>query len=574
MTRTMRDPRRWSLILALLLSLPFLDKAYHIDDANFLHLAEQAQQSPLGLYHAAINWGGSAERAFDVLSNPPGVAWWLALVRKLGGSAEWLAHLSLWPFLAMTLEGMRRLAQRFLPEPEAWGDWPALLLLFSPALFLASQTMMPELPLVGCYALGLALTLEGYATHALRTVICGSLLAGAAALFRYSGLTVLPLLLLYGVLFRPARRLWWLSLLLVALPSVLWAALSTVEYGRPHLLAMVGFQTEHAEASFGLHKGLYQLTSLGLALVLPGLGVLLGVLFGALFGVSWGGVQQRTRRVWGLGGLALGGLGGLTVALHTGVPTFSCLLLVLGMGLGGAVLGWALEALRPGVRGGRWRRLLTGRGGQDAELCFLACWLLGVLLFNQSLRFASVRYLLPGAVPALLLVLRRGTWASHPLWLAWACRLGGGLGLLVSLALASADQQLANAYRAGVERLPPLEGTRYFVGHWGMQYYLERAGALPLSEREPPLLKPGDQLVSAGHPWPQQPEHLPPRRVLGRWPVTPWPGLWTVSLEGRGCFYAFLLAPGPTPAYLPFAWGSGELDALVLEEVVAQEVQK
>lgn len=566
MTLTMQKPRRWSLILALLLSLPFLDKAYHIDDANFLHLAEQAQRSPLGLYHASINWGGSAERAFDVLSNPPGVAWLLALVRKLGGSAEWLAHLSFWPFLAMTLEGMRRLAQRFLPEPETWGDWPAVLWGVSPALLLASQTVMPELPLVGCYTLGLALTLEGYATHSSRTVWCGSLLAGMAALFRYSGLTVLPLLLLYGVLFRPARTLWWRSLLLVALPSLLWAALSMVEYGRPHLMAMVGFQTEHAEASFGLHKGLYQLTSVGLALVLPGLGVVL-----------LGGLQQRTRRVWGLGGLgglALGGLGGLTVALHTGVPFFSCLLLVLGMGLGGAVVGWALEALRPGVRGGRWRRLLTGRGGQDAELCFLACWLLGIFVFNQSLRFASVRYLLLAGVPALLLVLRRGAWAAQPVWLAWACRVGGGLGLLVSLALASADQQLANGYRAVVERLPPVEGTRYFVGHWGMQYYLERAGALALSEREPPVLKPGDQLVSAGHPWPQQPESLPVRRELGRWAVTPSPGLWTVALEGRGCFYAFLLAPGPTPVYLPFAWGSGELDALVLEEVVAQEVKK
>ena len=57
--------------------LPFLGKPVHIDDANFLRLAEGAQEDFWRPHDVLINWQGETERAFDVLSNPPGIAWWL-----------------------------------------------------------------------------------------------------------------------------------------------------------------------------------------------------------------------------------------------------------------------------------------------------------------------------------------------------------------------------------------------------------------------------------------------------------------------------------------------------------------
>ena len=78
--KTLRNWIPYLLVLGCL--LPFLNKEIHIDDANFLRLAEGAREASLvdcltqgvcvGPHDVHINWQGTTEPAFDVLSNPAG----------------------------------------------------------------------------------------------------------------------------------------------------------------------------------------------------------------------------------------------------------------------------------------------------------------------------------------------------------------------------------------------------------------------------------------------------------------------------------------------------------------------
>lgn len=629
------------LVLAFLLSLPFLNRPFHIDDPNFLAMARHAWPHPLKLYDFTLNWGGVPERAFDILSNPPMTPWLLALLHALGGEQEWVYHLGFLPFLLGALWGMARLAHRFAP-PEASATHPALMMLrspmflalASPALLVSSHSVMPDVPMLCCMSLGLALTIEGLDEGRAGRSFLGGLLAGFSALFRYSGVLVLPLILLYGLLrwnHRPpeqaghGRRLL-LALLGALLPSLLWAWASYETYGQVHMLAMAAFQAGSGRAVTGeetglslqlfplLHKGLYQLSTLGLAIGGPAL---------LLFRME--GARGRLAR-WGAGlGAGLWGLcQGLSVlspdALGTEgllfslkplveMPLMSRLLLLLGFTGAGVLLGLSLRGLwehtqfalqplrsaRSARSGERWAasldrfvRRLVQPDAASADQLFLGLWVLGVLLFNERLLFASVRYLLPLLPPAVLLLSRAGRGQhQHPDGLSpdperrGLERLPGrlkwmlaGLLLTPALAVGLSDLQQANAYRDAAQRFgaaPPVDktlpaGQTWFTGHWGFQHYLEEQGARALDEAHGGPTS-GDHLLVPLYAWPQE----VPTTIRGvpstvKTYSSPW-SLRPCTLAGKGSFYSFVLAPNATPVLLPFAFASDPLEAITVWRV-------
>ena len=159
--------------LVLLLVLPFVDKPVHVDDANFLRLAEGAARDPWRPHNVTINWLWTTQRAFDVLSNPPGIAWWLA---PLNGSPTWVKHLWMLPWLALALWGCHRLGTVFADD----GLSALLVLGTSPVVVLSAQSLTPDLPLFACVTAGVA----GFLSSPRRAWVW-ALLAGSAALFRY-----------------------------------------------------------------------------------------------------------------------------------------------------------------------------------------------------------------------------------------------------------------------------------------------------------------------------------------------------------------------------------------------------
>jgi hypothetical protein len=133
------------------------------------------------------------------------------------------------------------------------------------------------------------------------------------------------------------------------------------------------------------------------------------------------------------------------------------------------------------------------RARRDRDTRFLLAWIAIFFACALAVFFAgAARYLLPMAAPVALLTSR-----LRPRWLA----LGFAAQMALSLGLAAANWQHWDAYRQFARQLAaPTEGHRVWVdGEWGLRYYLESQGALPLLRTQ--KLRAGDVVVSSqlGH---------------------------------------------------------------------------
>jgi hypothetical protein len=137
---------------------------------------------------------------------------------------------------------------------------------------------------------------------------------------------------------------------------------------------------------------------------------------------------------------------------------------------------------------------------------------------SRRLFFAgSARYLLPMAAPVALLASR-----LRPRWLA----LGFAAQLALSLALATVNYQHWDGYRRFARQIrAATAGHRVYIdGEWGLRYYLEADGGLPLERGQ--VLRAGDIVVSSqlaypiGSPRPPRPSRaghsrLAPLQLIG-----------------------------------------------------------
>jgi len=134
-----------------------------------------------------------------------------------------------------------------------------------------------------------------------------------------------------------------------------------------------------------------------------------------------------------------------------------------------------------------WRR--AQRAPREPDTLFLLAWI-GIFFAGALAIFfaGSARYLLPMAAPVALLAS-----CLRPKWLA----VGFAIQLALGLGLAVVNYQHWDGYRQFAQSLRgPAAGHRVWVdGEWGLRYYLESDGALPLMKTQ--RLRPGDIVVSS-----------------------------------------------------------------------------
>ena len=119
-----RRSGRWRVIApafltlaALILLLPFLDKAFHIDDPLFVWIAKHIQSHPADPYGFRVNWGIESTGVWSETQNPPLGSYYMALAALLVGWSEKALHLVfLIPTIAAVL-GTYALAQRMCRHP-------------------------------------------------------------------------------------------------------------------------------------------------------------------------------------------------------------------------------------------------------------------------------------------------------------------------------------------------------------------------------------------------------------------------------------------------------------------------
>ncbi|MBI3552512.1 MAG: hypothetical protein HY077_08330 [Elusimicrobia bacterium] len=224
----------------VLCALPFLGKAFHLDEVEFLLVARQILKDPWHPLSFTLSWYLCPKPASSAFIHSTLVPYILAAAERLTGGSEITMRLACLPFDIVAALALHRLARRFLDKPL----WPVLVILACPGWLLCVSPLMAE-------KWTMALSLSALCLVAERRIGLGAVLLGLAVIAKHTAAVFLApaaaLLYLNGV--KPRRMALWLAAALA--PALIDALL--LEPGRLAAVAAVDLPLRMAEAG-GVHR--------------------------------------------------------------------------------------------------------------------------------------------------------------------------------------------------------------------------------------------------------------------------------------------------------------------------------
>jgi len=521
--------------------LPFCGRAFHVDDTLFVWAAKHIAKQPTNPYGFDLIWVTGRVPMSEVTQNPPLASYYASLTGTVAGWSEHALHVAFLVPAVIVVLGTFRLAQRFTDSPLL----AALAALLTPGFIVSALSVMCDVTMLAMWMLAAVFWIEGEDDDKPAYLVISGFLVGVAALTKYFGAALIPLLLMYSIMKRrqASRRLLILLIPIVLLAMYqIWTA-SLYEEG---LLSRA--------ASFAqVQRQSFQISSLASTLVAASFtgGCALTVLFFSLIlwskkfllacGTLSAGASALILSGWTGLGLQMGGPSALEARREHWILIGGQLALYI---LGGiATLALAVTDF--------WRH-------RDGHSLFLMLWVVGTFIFAAFFNWTvNARSILP-LIPATGILLARRI-GHLP---AWPNRRTVQVGavLLVSAAIslwvAAGDTKLANTTRLAATKICDIaareHSTLHFTGHWGFQYYMEACAAEPVDSSEP--IQPGDLVAVPDNN--TDTGHVPPERVAStdimefRIPT----GATTINAQEGAGFYSAAWGP------LPFALGpvSGE----------------
>jgi hypothetical protein len=454
LTTRRQDAKEWGflvvLAVVLLIRLPFLNQAIQGDDVYYLAGAQHAQIDPLHPNHARYVFLGD-EVSMQGHPHPPLNVWCLAgLLAVLGDIDEIPFHAAYILFSLIAAASMFRLARRFTPQPLL----STFLFLAVPAFVVNGNSLEADLPLLAFWMASAALFVGAVDDGSPRRLAASAAMMVLAALSAYQAVLLAPILAVYLWMKRKAWRRAWLALLAGPLALAAWQLLERLSTGELPVSVLAGFfQAYGLQAVTNKLKNAAALTGHTAWLIFPLLALI--------------AFRPAARSVWLV---VLAACAGAAFADRSPLFWGS-----IGVGI--------LVLAECGRRA--WK-------DRDPDTRFLAAW--AVIFFAAALVLffaGSARYLLPMAAPVAMLATR--TLARRPRWLA----AGAGLQLALSLGLSLVNYQHWDGYRQFARSLAAeLETRRVWInGEWGLRYYLEAGGGLPLVRGQ--AVRPGHMVVSS-----------------------------------------------------------------------------
>jgi 4-amino-4-deoxy-L-arabinose transferase-like glycosyltransferase len=471
--------------------LPFVGKAFHMDDPLFLWSARQIRATGYNFYGFPVNWYGMNMPMAEVMKNPPLTAYYIAGISWPLGWGETALHIGfLLPALA-TVIGIYYLAQEFCTRPLL----ATLVSLFSPAFLISSTSVMCDTMMLAFWVWAVFFWVRGINRGQMPACIAAGALVSVCALTKYFGMSLIPLLALYAL--AKERRLgrWALALLIpvIILGGYQW--LTVKLYGR----GLLSDAAAYTSVTRAVH-----------------------------------GVETFSQLVVGLAFLG----GCLIVVLLSGVWLWSKRQILLGIGLTGLLLLPILVQGRVGEfdlrseHGYRWdiiiETAILALGGlgvlalamkgvlerRNPEALFLGLWCFGTFVFASLLNWTvNGRSILP-LIPAAGILLARQTEepqrprasrdsrAASPHQFgprSWRVALSIAGGAAVALLVAWGDYRLAGTARAAAneicDKFSQPDRHLWFQGHWGFQYYMAERGAVEININRT-VMRRGDRIAS------------------------------------------------------------------------------
>ena len=508
--------------LAVIAALaPFMGKAFHIDEPLFIWMAHQISRHPQDPYGFSVNWYSTVQPIFLVMENPPLSSYYAALVGRFLGWSEPAMHIGfLLPAIA-AIVGTFFLARRLSDSPLL----AALLTLFTPVFLVSATTVMSDVWLLALWVWSIDCWLGALERNVWWLYAVSSVLAAAAALTKYFGLSLVPLLFVF-TLVHDRRFAFRLLFLLIPLFVIAWyEAITKAKYGHGLFSNAVFYPWTQSS-----HPGKHFFKPLLTGLSFAGGGLLSCLFFAPVF-------KRRTLLFAGAAIFVVF----LPIFYFVFASGFSSKLAIIAVTTEGALFA----ATGIGILALAVADLLERR---TAESVLLFLWVIGTFFFASLLNWSvTSRTLLPIA-PAVAILLLRCLSMSRSgearSILPWWPLLPA---VLLSLLITDADYKLANTARSASRRFRDQFraelGTVWFEGHWGFQYYAQQWKAKPVDvENAIPLQ--GDVLIV---PFNNTNLYRFPGLILGPPEhvdyVQPW--LATTNAKAGAGFYSSVHGPLP-----------------------------
>ncbi len=486
------------LALVLLLRLPFLHQAIQGDDVYYLAGAEHAQVDPLHPHSTRYLFQGDLVDMRG-FPHPPLNAWVLAaLLAVLGDVREVPFHLAYALFSAIAALAMYSLAARFCERPFL----ATLVFLAVPAFVVNGNSLESDLPFLAAWMCAVAWFVKAVEEESMAALAAAAVAAALAGLAAYQAILLTPILAAYLLLRRNRRTAAWCAVLAAPAALAAWQLFERATGGAFPAGVLAGYMK-----TYGL-QALAQKARSGTALVAHLGWIVSPVLVLAAF-----------RRAWIAAVVAAA-----AAALYDPNPMF-----------------WGSIACGVLVAAACFRR------------DFLSLWVMIFLAGGLIVFFAgSARYLLPLAAPVAILAARSAS--------VQMLAVGFALQMAISLGLAAVNYRHWDEYRRFAASLPK-EPRTWVNAEWGLRYYLETQGALPLSRDQ--ALTPGDIVVTSelALPIPTKAALAP----LAHAEILPRLPLRMVSLGGRS---AYSLA---SRGLRPFEFSAAVIDRVRAEIVVERK---
>lgn len=490
MSRTLRI----CLSALTVLSIALSDKAFHIDDLVFINLSRMIEWNPLAAVAVDYRYMGSLLRGMlpYEITHPLLVPYFIKIGIALGGEQEVFLHLWFLIFPLLALAAGERTYRVLYP-----GRSSALVLLCiatMPAFVVNAQTLMTDIPALAFLLISVALYCQGIENRTAVLMFGGGVVMTLAVFTSYQSVAFIPLIAWYAV---QQGRLGTVTVASLSVPLIALIAWFGMVYSRYDIFPILrsAIASHGADISSEISRGLTIGTLAGKAVYMSAAIGASSFAAEAVYrirrGVSWRYAAALLLLAAVVFGIALS---------RTSYPLHQTALLALFVAGGIIVM---IECVRLAV---------FDRRGREAKVrLFLMTWIIMVMAYNLFLMpFGSMRYLLP-ALPAIVMLLLGA--APEPLPRGWRTLLERAvltLAVIVAVASAYVDYQYADTYRNFAEEAAlfrqdkGMKCTMWYLGEWGMRYYMDKNGAQYLfrMSKEP---KKGDYVVTAMMPRQWQP---------------------------------------------------------------------
>ncbi len=546
-------------LLPLFLALPFLNRAYFVDDHYFVEIATWLKSHPSLPYHfhaddAGLQNRGWEENGFVRMVNPLAHHYYLAGLMKLwdiGHSGkpapEWFLRLGCVLLSCGSAWFLFQLARRWTYHPFL----TTVLILLTPAFWLSSYSLLIDPTMVFFALAGLFFVIQSIELDSVWRGCVGGVFLGLAILSKYPALLMLPVCAVWIALNAPDLKRTWRNagVLLIPLAFLFAYSLYTAHlYGRPHILAA----SERMVHVAAWPKIFSLLVFFSGSLLVP-----LAI---------WPLAAPRMRAVCALIGVALFAL----LASSTGGFTplqaiFLAVWLATSLVFFGELALRAVQAMLPFINTYSYGGLLHFLHENRHDV-FLTFWITGFMWMMMAVMgWVAARYYCL-VVPAVVFILVR---LIERRWPAQATKAFCGAAVflfVMSGALAYADMKQAEPARTMGARLLAngiAGGERHFyLGDSFTMSYLKEYGWTPsFPDTE---FKPGDLVLSKDVTMPLVwffQKHLQGRLVATYDFPSDFP-LKVMDYDGSAGFYASVWGA------LPFTWSWGPWERFRLIEIL------